>query len=206
MICDGMVTERAVDSRTYAHSLLRLAGMVAIASRASTVHAIGIFDANILEKRIMRMNLNKRQVSWVLKYGLIVPATLFLLSVAVGAAATAVVIEPQSPSQNSNQASPYGHIYKVGKDVTPPVVRKSVEAQFPKSAQGTKVGFNAIVLIRLIVDAEGMPRDVHISRSYNADFDAEAIKAVKQYQFKPAERMGKPVAVAISIEVDFKKY
>jgi len=206
MVCDGMVTERVVDSRTYAHSLLRLAGMVAIASRVSTAYAIGIFDANILEKRIMSMNLKKRQVSCVLKYGLIVPAMLFLLSVAVGAAAMAVVIEPQSPSQNSNQASPYGHIYKVGKDVTAPVVLKSIEAKFPKSAQGTKVGFNAIVLIRLIVDAEGMPQDVHISRSYNADFDAEAIKAVKQYQFKPAERLGKPVAVAISIEVDFGKY
>ena len=29
-----------------------------------------------------------------------------------------------------------------------------------------------------------MPRDVHIQRSYNADFDAEAIEAVKQYQIQ----------------------
>ncbi len=206
MVCDGIVTERAVDSRTYAHSLLRLAGMVAIASRVSTAHAIGIFDANILEKRIMRMNLKKRQVSCVLKYGLIFPAMLFLLSATIGAAAMAVVIEPQSPSQNSNQASPYGHIYKVGKDVTAPVVLKSVEAKFPKSARHSKKPVNGIVLLGLIVDSSGMPRNVHVVRSFAPDFDAQAIKAVEQYRFAPAKRAEKPVAVALSIEVNFKTY
>ena len=206
MVCDGIVTERAVDSRTYSHSLLRLAGMVAIASRVSTAHAIGIFDANILEKRIMSMNLKKRQVSCVLKYGLIVPAMLFLLSVTIGAAAMAVVIEPQSPSQNSNQASPYSHIYKVGKDVTAPVVLKSVEAKFPESARHSKKPVNGIVLLGLIVDSSGMPRNVHVVRSFAPDFDAQAIKAVEQYRFAPAKRAGKPVAVALSIEVNFKTY
>lgn len=206
MICDGMVTEKALDSRSYAHSLLRLAAMVGMSSRAAAAHAIGIFDANILEKRIMMINLKKRHFNFALKYGLIVPAMFFLLSVAVGAAAMAVVIEPQSPSQSATQGSPYGPVYKVGKGVTAPVALKSVEAKFPKSARDAKVGFDAVVLVRLIVDAEGMPQDVHISRSYNADFDAEAIKAIKQDRFKPAMKNGRPVAVEISIEVDFRKY
>ncbi len=67
----------------------------------------------------------------------------------------AVVIEPQSPSQNATQDSPYGPMYKVGKDVTAPVVLKSVEAKFPKSGHDAKKGFHAIVIVRLVVDAEG---------------------------------------------------
>src|SRR6185437_5787070 len=78
MVCDGMATERLIDSRSYTQALLRLATMVAMTSRVSTSHAIGIFDANILEKRIMMMNLKKPHLSSALKYGLVIPATLFL--------------------------------------------------------------------------------------------------------------------------------
>ncbi len=206
MICDAVVSERHMDSHSYSRSLLRLATMVALAARVPAIHPIGIFDANILEKRIMRINMKKHRVGAWLKYGLLFPAALILLSAALCSAAMAVVIEPQSSAKSADHASPYGHVYKIGGDVSAPVVLKSVEAEFPKSAHDTKAGFSAIVLVHLVVDAGGTPRDVHIQRSYNADFDAEATKAVKQYQFKPALHQGKPVAVAITIEVNFKKY
>jgi beta-lactamase regulating signal transducer with metallopeptidase domain len=67
MICDNMATEKLIDSRSYTHSLLRLATMIATSSRVSTTHAIGIFDANILEKRIMTINLRKQHPSSALK-------------------------------------------------------------------------------------------------------------------------------------------
>ncbi len=208
MVCDGMAAEM-MDSHSYAQSLLRLAAMVAAHAQFATTHAIGhaigIFDANILEKRIMRMTLKRQHISTFLKYGLIVPAMLFLLSVAVGGAAMAVTIEPQSAAQKVEQTSPYGPVYKIGKGVSAPVPLNRVEAKFPKSGHYAK-GFQAIVIARLIVDAEGMPRDIRITRSYNKDFDAEAIKAVKRYRFKPAMRQGKPVAVAIATEIQFKMH
>lgn len=58
----------------------------------------------------------------------------------------------------------------------------------------------------MIVDEAGMPRDVHVVRSFRSDFDANAIKAVKQYRFDPAKRQGKPVAVRVNVEVNFKWY
>ncbi len=206
MVCDDMVTEFHMDSHSYSRSLLRLATMVALAARVPAIHPIGIFDANILEKRIMRLSMKKHQVGALLKYGLLLPAAIILLSVGLGIAAMAVTIQPQSPTQKPDQSSPFGQIYKIGKDVTPPVVLKSSEAEFPKSAHNAKVGFSAIVLVHLIVDGQGMPHEVHISRSYNPDFDAEAIKAIKQYRFKPAMHQGRPVAVTLTIEVNFKKY
>ena len=206
MVCDAMATESLVESCNYVQSLLRLAALVAAAPQFSTIPAIGIFDANILEKRIMIMSFRKPPARAFLRLGLLIPTMLVLLSLAAGSAAMAVVIEPQSPSQNATQDSPYGPVYKVGKDVTAPVVLKSVEAKFPKSGHDAKKGFHAIVIVRLVVDAEGSPRNVQISRSYNADFDAEAVKAVQQYRFRPAMKGGKPVAVAISIEEDFGKY
>ena len=205
MVCDRMVAERVLDPRSYAQSLLRLAAMVAGSSRAATVHAIGIFDANILEKRIMMMSCKTRQVGSVARYGLTISAVLLLASTWIVAAAKAIVIEPRSPSA-ADQENSQGTVHKIGKDVSAPVLIHSVDAEFPKSGQPIKAPFSAIVLVRLIVDKDGMPQDVHISRSYNPDFDREAINAVKQYRFKPAMHEGAPVAVAVTIEVNFKKY
>jgi len=173
-----------------------------MASRVSTLHAIGIFDANILEKRVMMMNIKKQPLSSVLKYGLILPSTLFLLSIAAGGAAMAVVIEPQSPSQ----AQPYGQIYHVGKDVSAPVVIFSKDPEFPKSARGKKGKFNGTCVVRLIVDSTGTVHDVRVRDSLSPDFDASAIEAVQQYRFKPAMRSGEPVAVDLIIAVNFARF
>ena len=206
MICDAMAIEQSVDLRSYTRSLLRLASAIATTARASASHAIGIFDANILEKRIMILNSKKQHRSSGLKYGLVIPATLFLIAVTTGAAAMAVVVEPQASDQTTNQAKPYGHVYHVGKDVTAPVALASVEAEYPKSASNQNGKFDGVCLLGLVVDANGMPRDVHVLRSLRPDFDANAIKAVEKYRFTPAMRHGKPVAVSINIEVNFKTY
>jgi len=205
MICDAMATERLIDSRSYTQSLLRLAAMVAVSPRVSTTNAIGIFDANILEKRIMRMHIRKRQVSSAVKYGLVIPATLFLLSVAVGGAAMAVVVEPQAAAQ-AGDAAPNGPVYRVGKDVSAPVLIHSTPPEFPASALGKKDKFVGTCLIGLVVDASGMPRDVHVDRSLRPDFDASAIKTVEQYRFTPGKRAGEAVAVALHVEVNFQRF
>lgn len=206
MVCDGMATETLIDSHSYIQSLLRLASMIAVNSQAFTAHAIGIFDANILEERIMMMHVKSQRPSFALKYGLVIPATLFLLSVAAGGAAMAVVIEPQAASQTAVQEKPYGRIYHIGKGVSAPIAVNTPEAKFPKSASGESANLEGVCLIGLVVDESGAPHDVHITRSLRPDFDANAIKAVQQYRFTPAMRKGKPVAAAVSIEVNFKRF
>ncbi len=206
MICDEMATDSKdglIDSRCYTESLIRLATMVAMGSRVSTGHAIGIFDANILEKRIMMMNLKKPRVISALKYGLVIPGTVFLLSVAVGGAAMAVVIEPPASSQAVDQAQPYGQVYHIGKDVKAPVLISDAQPQFPDDEKGKKDKFNGTCLIGLVVDSSGAVQNVHVKHSLRPDFDAKAVEAVEQYRFKPAMRVGEPVAVALVVEVDF---
>jgi TonB family protein len=208
MTCDRMVTEKVVDPGAYARSLLWLASMVATRSRAASAHPIGIFDGNVLEKRIMIVNSKKHRVNSLVNYGLTVLATLFILAVSVTMSNAAVFIETSQPSvqtQNVNEGA-YGRVYKVGKDVSSPVPLKMVEASFPKSAKDIKSPFEAFVVVKIIVDADGMPQEPKIVRSYNPDFDAEALKAVRKYRFSPGKREGKPVAVALNIEINFKLF
>jgi periplasmic protein TonB len=60
--------------------------------------------------------------------------------------------------------------------------------------------------ITMVVDADGMPQDIHVVHSLEPAFDENAIKAVGQYRFKPAMFQGKTVPVEISIEVNFRRY
>lgn len=56
IICDEMAAARLAGPKTYASALLRLAQrMTAAAETAPTTHALGLFEANILEKRIMNL-------------------------------------------------------------------------------------------------------------------------------------------------------
>ena len=200
MICDEMATERVIDSQEYTESLLRLAAMVSSSARAISFHAIGIFDANILEKRIMMIQAKKQRLSLWMKYGLIVPSVLVLLSAAIGAGRMAVAIAPQ------DSGKPAKAVYKIGKDVSAPKLISSVQPEFPQSERKHKEKFDGTCLVNLVVDEAGVPQDVHITRSLSPDFDDSAIKAVEQYRFSPAMRAGQPVAVSLNIEVNFKRF
>jgi protein TonB len=60
--------------------------------------------------------------------------------------------------------------------------------------------------LTLVVDADGLPRDIRVSRTLSSAFDKAAINAVKNWKFTPATRDSKPIAVEIDVEVAFRLY
>jgi TonB family protein len=206
MICDEMAVSRVIDPDSYTQSLLRLATKMFLTPRVSSSHAIGIFDANILEKRIMTITTKKPQLSMAVKYGLVVPGALLLVSVAAVGSAKRVVIQSEMKTQTADGAKPYGTVYHIGKDVSAPSLIYSVEPEFPEAERKSKDKFEGTSLIGLVVDETGTPRDVHVLRSLRADFDERAVEAVEQYRFKPAMKAGEPVAVTLKVEVNFKRF
>lgn len=93
-------------------------------------------------------------------------------------------------------------VYTPGKDgVTHPVVVKEVKPHYPQAA--LKEGKSAVVAIECLVTAKGLPTDVRVKAPGDPAFDEEAVKAVKQWEFKPGTKNGKPVAVRIEIELTF---
>jgi TonB family protein len=91
---------------------------------------------------------------------------------------------------------------KVGGGVSAPMPIYQVEPEYSEEAKQAK--FMGIVLVGLVVDANGSPQDVHVVRGVGLGLNDKAIEAVKQYKFKPAMEDGKPVAAQINIEVNFK--
>jgi TonB family protein len=86
-------------------------------------------------------------------------------------------------------------------NTAPPIPLIQPMAQYTKEAR--KAQINGICLISLIVDAQGMPRDIHVHRSLDPGLDQNAMIAVGRYRFKPAIRDGEPIAVFVLMEVKY---
>ena len=200
MICDAMVVERLIDRRRYRKSLLHLAERMMVDCRVA-VNALGMFDANILEERIMMMRSKRIVPSRLVRGGLAGCVIMLLLAAVIGGIAFAKDVAP--PSADHNQGS--NQVYTAGPDVAPPTLEFAPDPEFPKSAK-LPAGTNVVCVVGLVVDRDGMLEDVHIVRSAGKTFDDNAMRAVRQYRFKPGLRRGDRVAVAIKIEVNFRKY
>lgn len=72
------------------------------------------------------------------------------------------------------------------------------------SEKARKKHLQGTVVLSLIVDAEGVPRDIHVTKPLGMGLDEEAVKAVRNWRFKPALEDGKPVTFPTTVEVDFR--
>jgi bla regulator protein blaR1 len=208
LVCDEMAAHAVGDRPEYAASLLRLAtAMAGPAARpfyASETQAIGVLDAGILEERVMRLTMDLPKVTRARKIAMAVVASCALLGGAATAAALSFDVTPQD---GAITAPAHEKVYKVGDGVTPPVLTHAVDAEFPDARRKAgKKGLEGVSVVGLVVDSKGAPRDIHIARSLAPDFDKAAMDAVRQYKFEPGMRNGKAVAVAINIEVNFRRY
>ncbi len=95
-----------------------------------------------------------------------------------------------------------GDLRRVGGGVSEPVLQNHIEPEFSEEARRAK--FPGVVTVDLIVDANGMPQNVHVAHGVGMGLDEKAVEAVKQYRFKPAMENGKPVAVEMNVVVSFE--
>ncbi len=96
-----------------------------------------------------------------------------------------------------------GGEYDVGNGVTSPRILKQVKPAYTSEAMRAKV--QGEVLLRCVVLPDGTVGRVEIIKSLDGVFglDQEAIKAARQWRFVPGSRLGEPVAVRVTIALDF---
>jgi TonB family protein len=87
--------------------------------------------------------------------------------------------------------------------VTPPRVIYSADPKFPSDApQGQ---FAGIAKVAILVDTNGEPQQAHVEKSLGANFDQTTITAINQWRFRAALQYGKPVAVKMCVEINYRK-
>ena len=95
-----------------------------------------------------------------------------------------------------------GGAYRIGGEVSAPQLVSKVEPEYSEEARKAK--FSGSVLLSIVVDANGMPRDVKVIRPLGLGLDEKAIEAVMRWRFKPGMRHGQAVSTQANVEVNFR--
>lgn len=93
-------------------------------------------------------------------------------------------------------------VFKVGHQVRPPRLVKKFEPSFTEVARGAR--YQGTVVVRAVIDDQGIPTKIRLMKVLGMGLDDAAVKSVEQWRFTPAQRDGKPVAVLVDIEVNFR--
>jgi TonB family protein len=121
-----------------------------------------------------------------------------------GVAAPSISDSSAGTGPSGGQDSSAGGPFRVGAGVAPPRPIYHREPEFSEAARVAK--FQGTVLLQLVVNKEGAPTNIRISRPLGYGLDEKAVEAVRSWTFSPAEKDGVPVNVAIAVEVDFHLY
>ena len=87
--------------------------------------------------------------------------------------------------------------------VTPPELLQQVRPGYTADALHARA--QGTVIVDAVVNADGSVGDVRIVRAFSPTFglDGEAVRAVKQWRFRPASRRGRAVTTFVTIELTF---
>jgi periplasmic protein TonB len=112
--------------------------------------------------------------------------TVFLVTLSVSAQTPAPADEP---------------VYDQGNGVSSPRLTKEVVVQYTSRAMREKV--HGTIKLKCVVSSDGTTRNVEIVSRLDEELDDKAVAALRQWEFEPGQREGKPVAVRITVEMTF---
>jgi TonB family protein len=95
-----------------------------------------------------------------------------------------------------------GGTYKAGGEVSSPILLSKVEPEYSEEARRAK--YSGTVSLSVVVDEQGIPRDIKVVRPLGLGLDERAIQAVARWRFRPGTKNGHPVKVRATVEVSFR--
>lgn len=131
-------------------------------------------------------------------------------SLFVAAAMSAIVVHPvlavpqtKTPVTQTSAPWPPAGVERAGKTVRHPVVVKEFKPEYTKEAMN--LGIQGTLEVEAVINTDGTVGEVRVVRSLDKEhgLDEQAIKAVKQWEFKPAVKDGVAVPVLVTIELSF---
>jgi TonB family protein len=200
MVCDAIAAEAVTGRERYARSLLRLASLLVEGPPARTLHAIGIFDANIFERRVMNLTEKYTEIKGARRLAITVAcaAVAFLTC----ASALALRMEVAAPaSASAKQSSDTDRTLKVSAAVMAGQKISGPNPIYPAQAKADKI--QGPVVLSLKINKDGEPENVHVKQGVRSDLDESAITAVQQWRWKPFLLNGNPIDVKTTVTVNY---
>ena len=109
---------------------------------------------------------------------------------------------PQSGTKQAEEEKETAEpVYALGEGITPPRLIRQVN---PEYSVKKGVGVKGSVTIEVVINSKGIPENPKVVQGLDPDVDKSAIEAIKQWRFSPAQKDKKPVAVRVTVEVQFR--
>ena len=190
LVCDSMAAEAVGGRESYARSLLRLARMLSDRKAPRILHAIGILDANIFERRVMQLTRRSLEVGGARRVA--TAAACAVLALATCTSALALRMEVADSSSQSPETKKMDPKAAAGNLITkvPPV--------YPVDAK--KAGIAGKVLLDAVIGKDGSVEQLRVV-SGPAELQQSALDAVKQWKYKPFLLNGDPIEVKTNITI-----
>lgn len=89
-----------------------------------------------------------------------------------------------------------------GHGVSPPVV---IQRTDPDDQTTRLAGYAGTVMLYVVVDSGGKPRDIFVYRGISREADARVARTVSQWVFRPGQKNGQAAAAQATVEVSFQR-
>ena len=189
MVCDEMAAAVVTGQESYARSLLRLASMLSDRMPANTLPAIGIFDANSFERRVMNLTRKRSEIPALRRFG--IAAACVLIAITACASALALRMDVNAPGAQQNPK-----LIHVKSDSLKPVSQG--RPVYPEEAKAARI--SGSVVLHVIIDKQGAPAEMKVVRGPR-ELQKSALDAVKQWRWQPYLLNGEPIEVETDITV-----
>jgi TonB family protein len=192
LVCDAMAAEAVGGREGYARSLLRLASMLSDRRAPRVLHAIGILDANIFERRVMNLTRRSIEIKGTRRFAIV--AACAMVALITCASALALRMDVNSPP--SQKPAPTS--LNVKADALT-VVNKVVPT-YPEQAKKDRV--TGSVVLATTIGKDGTVERLRVV-SGPSSLQKAAVEAVKQWTYRPFLLNGNPIEVKTNITVVF---
>ena len=195
MVCDEMAAGISGGDE-YAQSLLRLAALLLQGKPVRVPHAIGVFDANTLERRLMKLTEKKKQMGRMREA--VSVAACVVLGVATAASAVALRVGVGMQESADSQDSKKGTAHSVPPGEMQGNLISKVSPIYPPDAKKARI--QGTVVLDAVISKTGQVDSLKVA-SGPSELQQSSLDAVRQWRYKPFLLNGDPIEVKTTISV-----
>jgi TonB family protein len=196
MVCDQMAAS-VTGTDEYAQSLLRLASLLITGTLGRTPHTIGIFDANVFERRLMNVTEKQQEIRGVRRMVVLAACAALALATCGSALALGMHANAASDGSDSNAAKAPKQVSVSSEEMSHNLLNKVVPV-YPPAAKKAKI--QGKVVIDAVIGTDGNVENLRVV-SGPPELQQSALDAVRQWTYKPYLLNGDPVEVETTINI-----
>ena len=196
MVCDQMAAA-VTGPNEYAQSLLRLASLLITGTLGRTPHTIGIFDANVFERRLMNVTEKQQEVRGVRRVVILAACAGLALVTCGSALALGMHANPASGGSDSHATKAPKQLTVSQEEMQGNLLTKAVPI-YPPAAKKARI--QGKVVLDAVIGTDGHVENLRVL-SGPPELQQSALDAVRQWTYKPYLLNGDPIEVETTVNI-----